>query len=82
MSPPVIRTLDPFPRNQRPQVQALVGKKVVLSTRDFHYVVGRLLALDSDDRLHLGVKADEVIVRRESVATLREADAALVEYIK
>ena len=78
----MIRTLDPFPRNHRPQVQALVGKKVVLSTKDFHYVVGRLLALDGEDRLHIGVKTDEVIVQRESVATLREAEAALTEYIK
>ena len=60
----------------------MVGKKVVLSTKDFHYVVGRLLSLDDDDKLHLAVKNDEVIVARESVAGLHEADAAVVEYIK
>jgi hypothetical protein len=63
-------------------VEKLVGKKIVLSTKDFHYVVGRLLSLDGEDKLHVGVKADEVIVARESVATLQEADAALAEYIK
>jgi hypothetical protein len=67
---------------RRQLVLSLVGKKVSVSTSDFHHVVGRLLELGSDDRLKILVKDREVYLRRQGVARIHEADPALAEYIK
>jgi hypothetical protein len=67
---------------RRALVLSLVGKKVSVSTTDFHHVVGHLVELGSDDRLKLLVKNREVYLRRQGVARIHEADPALAEYIK
>ncbi len=77
-----VSPLDPYPRNRAAVVRGFVGKKVTLSTRDFHYVVGRLIGLGDDDSLLIAVKGDEVRLPRASLATIQEADSALAEYVK
>jgi hypothetical protein len=77
-----ISPIDPYPRNRAAVLRGFVGKKVTLSTRDFHYVVGRLVALDDDDMLVIGVKDQIVRLARVSLATIQEADSALAEYVK
>lgn len=74
--------IDPFPRNRASTVRAYVGKKVTVSTTDFHYVVGRLLSLKDDEVLILEVGSEVVELPRRNLATIQEADAALVEYVK
>ncbi|MES1207683.1 MAG: hypothetical protein ABUS79_17235 [Pseudomonadota bacterium] len=74
--------LDPYPRNRAGIIRGLVGKKVTLSTTDFHYLVGRLTALGDDDFITVAIGDGEVRLPRTSVATIREADGALVEYLK
>jgi len=81
-SPVKPRAIDPFPRNREATVRAHVGKKVTVSTTDFHYVVGQLVALDADDALVLSVAGRTVRLPRAHLATLQEADAALAEYVK
>ena len=81
-SPVKPRPIDPFPRNREATVRAHVGKKVTVSTTDFHYVVGRLEALDGDDALVLNVAGRTVRLPRAHLATIQEADAALAEYVK
>jgi hypothetical protein len=76
------RAIDPFPRNREATVRAHVGKKVTVSTMDFHYVVGRLDALGDDDALVLNVAGRTVRLPRAHLATIQEADAALAEYVK
>ena len=76
------RPIDPFPRNREATVRAHVGKKVTVSTMDFHYVVGHLTALDADDALVLNVAGRIVRLPRAHLATIQEADAALAEYVK
>jgi hypothetical protein len=76
------RAIDPFPRNREATVRAYVGKKVTVSTMDFHYVVGRLEALGDDDALVLNVAGQIVRLPRVHLATIQEADAALAEYVK
>ena len=79
----MVSPLDPYPRNRNAIVAGYVGKKVTLSTTDFHYLVGQLVALDeAADRLELSVRGRTVYVARASVATLQEAHPALVEYLK
>ena len=81
---PVVKPspLDPYPRNRARIVRSFVGKKVTLSTTDFHYVVGRLLALGEDDVLVVAVKDQSVRLARRSLATIQDADPALAEYVK
>jgi hypothetical protein len=81
---PVVKAhpIDPFPRNRAAIVRGYVGKKITLSTTDFHYVVGRLLALQEDDTLVVEVGREIVKLARSSLATIQEADAALAEYVK
>jgi hypothetical protein len=81
---PVVKPspLDPFPRNRADVVRGFVGKKITLSTMDFHYVVGRLVALGDDDMLVVAVKDQEVRLARTSLATIQVADPALAEYVK
>jgi hypothetical protein len=67
---------------RRQLVLSLVGRKVSVSTSDFHHVVGRLVELGPDDRLKILVKNREVYLRRQAVARIHEADPALAEYIK
>jgi hypothetical protein len=67
---------------RRALILSLVGKKVSVSTTDFHHVVGHLVELAADDRLKLLVKNREVYLRRQGVARIHEADPALAEYIK
>jgi len=74
--------IDPFPRNRASIVRGYVGKKVTLSTVDFHYVVGRLRALGDDDVLIVDVRQQTVRLPRQSLATIQEADPALAEYVK
>ena len=74
--------IDPFPRNRASIVRGYVGKKVTLSTTDFHYAVGRLLAVQDDDVLVLEVGRQVVKLPRQNLATIQEADAALAEYVK
>ena len=74
--------IDPFPRNRPSIVRGYVGKKVTLSTIDFHYVVGRLRALGDDDVLVVDVRRQTLRLPRRSVATIQEADPALAEYVK
>lgn len=74
--------IDPFPRNRASIVRGYVGKKVTLSTTDFHYAVGRLLALQDDDILIVEVGRQLVKLPRQNLATIQEADAALAEYVK
>jgi hypothetical protein len=81
---PVVKPspLDPYPRNRAGVVRTFVGKKVTLSTTDFHYVVGRLLALDDDDMLVVAVGDQSVRLARRDLATIQGADPALAEYVK
>lgn len=74
--------IDPYPRNRPAVVRGFVGRKVTLSTTDFHYVVGRLVALGEDDALVLTVKGEEVRLPRTGLATIQAADEALAEYVK
>jgi hypothetical protein len=74
--------IDPFPRNRAGLVRGYVGKKVTLSTTDFHYVVGRLLSVQDDEVLILEVGTQLVKLPRHNLATIQEADAALAEYVK
>ena len=74
--------IDPFPRNRAAIVRGYVGKKVTLSTTDFHYVVGRLLAVQDDDVLVIEVGRQVVKLPRRNLATIQEADLALAEYVK
>jgi hypothetical protein len=82
--PPVVspHPIDPYPRNRPAVVRSFVGRKVTVSTTDFHYVVGRLVALVDDDTLLLSVKGDEVRLPRTGLATIQLADEALAEYVK
>jgi hypothetical protein len=73
---------DPAQQRRRALAQGLVGKKVSLSTADFHHLVGRLVEIREDDRLRLFVNNQEVLVRATSVARIHEADPALAEYLK
>ncbi len=73
---------DAADSRRRALVLSLVGKKVSVSTTDFHHVVGHLVELGPDDRLKLLVKNREVYLRRQGVARIHEADPALAEYIK
>ena len=82
MSPPQQHPIDPHPRNRATIVRGYVGKKVTLSTIDFHYVVGRLRALGDDDVLVVDVRRQTLRLPRRSVATIQEADPALAEYVK
>lgn len=81
---PMVRPhpIDPYPRNRAPVVRAFVGRKVTVSTTDFHYLVGRLVALGDDDVLVLTVKGEEVRLPRSGLATIQAADEALAEYVK
>jgi len=76
------KAAPPARPHQRHLVLSLVGKKVSVSTTDFHYLVGHLLELGSDDTLKILVKNREVYLRRQSVVRIHEADPALAEYIK
>jgi hypothetical protein len=74
--------IDPYPRNRASIVRGFVGQKVTLSTTDFHYVVGQLVALHDDDRLEISVNDQIVRLPRTGLATIQAADAALAEYVK
>jgi hypothetical protein len=74
--------IDPFPRNSVHIVRSYVGKKITLSTTDFHYVVGRLLSVQDDEQLVIEVGQQLVKLPRHNLATIQEADAALAEYVK
>jgi hypothetical protein len=74
--------IDPYPRNRAAVVRGFVGRKVTVSTTDFHYLVGRLIALGDDDMLVLHVRGEEVRLRRGGLATIQVADEALAEYVK
>jgi hypothetical protein len=76
------RPIDPFPRNRAAIVRGYVGKKVTLSTTDFHYVVGRLQAFDDKEMLVVDVGDRTFKLPRRNLATIQEADAALAEYVK
>lgn len=82
--PRVVRQhpIDPYPRNRATVVRGFVGRKVTVSTTDFHYVVGRLVALGDDDTLVLSVKGEEIRLPRTGLATIQPADDALAEYVK
>jgi hypothetical protein len=73
---------DAADSRRRALILSFVGKKVSVSTTDFHHVVGQLLELGADDRLKILVKNREVYLRRQGVARIHEADSALAEYIK
>jgi hypothetical protein len=70
------------PDHKRALVLGLLGRKVSVSTTDLHHVVGRLLALDEDDRLRILVNNQPVHVRRQGIVRIHEADPALAEYVK
>jgi hypothetical protein len=70
------------PDRKRGLVLGLLGHKVSVSTSDLHHVVGRLVALDDDDRLRILVNNQPVHVRRQGIVRIHEADAALAEYVK
>jgi len=74
--------IDPYPRNRAGIVRGYVGKKVTLSTVDFHYLVGRLRALGDDDVLIVDVGQQTVRLPRRSLAMIQDADPALAEYVK
>jgi hypothetical protein len=75
-------------QRRRALAQGLVGKKVSLSTTDFHHVVGRLVAIEpgppegEGDRLRIFVNNQELLIRWQGVARIHEADPALAEYMK
>jgi hypothetical protein len=69
-------------QRKRALVVSLIGHKVSVSTGDLHHVVGRLVALDDDDRLQILVNNQVVHVRRQGVVRIHEADPALAEYVK
>jgi hypothetical protein len=68
--------------HQGEMLARLVGKKVTVSTTDFHYLVGQLVDLLPDDRLRISVAGRDVLLRRTGLARIYEADPALAEYIK
>lgn len=76
------RPIDPYPRNRARIVRSYVGKKVTLSTIDFHYLVGRLRAVGEDDVLTIDVGKDTVRLARRDLASIQDADPALAEYVK
>jgi hypothetical protein len=78
----LVSPLDPYPRNRKSIILGYVGKKVTISTTDFHYAVGTLIELDHDDRVRLSVRDRDVLIARRHVATIQEAHAALAEYVK
>jgi hypothetical protein len=73
---------DPAEERRRALILSFVGKKVSVSTTDFHHVVGQLIEFGADDRLKISVRNREVYLRRQGVARIHEADPALAEYIK
>lgn len=66
----------------RSLVLRFVGRKVILSTTDLHYAVGRLVALDAEDRLRLRVGDRDLLVPRALLVSIREVDEAVAEYVK
>jgi hypothetical protein len=80
--PPSPEVEDPADARRWALILSFVGKKVSVSTTDFHHVVGQLVELGDDGRLKLLVKNREVYLRRQGVARIHEADPALAEYIK
>lgn len=75
--------VDRFTGSRPELVRRFVGRKVILSTRDFHYLVGYLSSLDQgDELLRLTVAGRPVEVARTAVVSIRKADPALAEYVK
>jgi hypothetical protein len=81
-SPALVDRRTRAERAKRALIDGLVGRKVSVSTNDLHHVVGRLIAIDGDDRLVILVNNQKVHVRRQGVARIHEAEAALAEYLK
>ena len=63
-------------------MRTFVGRKVTVSTTDFHYAVGRLESLRDDDVLVIAVEDRKVHLPRASLATIQAADPAVAEYVK
>lgn len=62
-------------------IRGLLGKKVVVSTRDGHFVLGRLTTTD-EALLALTVNGRVVQVAHAAVVRIQEADVAQAEYVK
>lgn len=72
---------DLNPRVLRDQFGKWVGKKVVIGTRDLHYVCGVVQAMERTE-LKVTVNGQLVVVPTDAVETIREAPAQMVEYVK
>ena len=71
------------PRVQRDELKGFVGKKVMIGTKEFHYVSGRVVRLiEEDDQLEVHVAGKPVLVPLGEIATIQEAPEAQAEYIK
>jgi len=71
------------PRVQRDEFKSFVGKKVMIGTRSYHYVSGRVVRLIEDkDELEVHVHDDVVLVPLGEVANIQEAPESQAEYVK
>lgn len=77
-------TVDHNLRTHKEVLLPFVGKKVMLGTTDFHYVVGRFVELLADEKLRLlvGAHDQEVLIPRLGVSNIQEVDKAVAEYVK
>ena len=71
------------PRVQRDEFKSFVGKKVMIGTKGYHYVSGRVTRMiDEQDELEIQVGGKVVLIHLGDVATIQEAPEAQAEYIK
>lgn len=72
---------DLNPRNLREKLGPFVGKKVVIGTKDLHYVSGKLEEI-ARNQLRVSVAGQIVTIPAENVENIKEAHALQAEYIK
>lgn len=71
------------PRVQRDEFKSFVGKKVMIGTKGYHYVSGRVTRMiEEQDELEIHVAGKVVLIHLGDVATIQEAPEAQAEYIK
>lgn len=70
------------PRVRRGEYGPWVGKKVVIGTKDMHYISGRVLDLDEDATLKIGVGDEEILLPSDHVESIQVAHQSQAEYVK
>jgi len=70
------------PRHHRARIEGFLGKKVIVGTRDFHYVSGHAVDFVDGTRLRMTVNGEEITIDVENVVTIAEVPAVQAEYVK